>query len=97
MEEILLGCVIAIVAILFAKVLISFTPEPSYIVSATYENQVMTVTYSNGKVKKYKGECTVWHELPSFKRCDTPKESLLADLWEYIRHHKHSYGIEKIN
>ena len=30
---------------------------------------------------KYVGSGTVWHEFPSYKRCDTYKEMFLCEVW----------------
>ena len=31
---------------------------------------------------QYRGNCTVWHEYPSGKRCGTLTECWLSDVWE---------------
>lgn len=33
-------------------------------------------------VRKYRGSCTVWHHMPSGRRCWTPTEGWLSDIWE---------------
>ena len=43
--------------------------------------EVMTVHLDDGTVEKYHGSGTVWHQMPSFKRCTTFTESWLCDLW----------------
>lgn len=63
----------------------------SIIIRASYDkNKILTVYYKDG-FSRYKGECTVWHHYPSMKRCSTETESMLCDIWEYIREHGNDY------
>lgn len=55
-----------------------------------YDEEI-TIHYSDGTTSKYVGECTVWHSLPSYKRCGTMQESFLSDLWTYFKHNKEPY------
>lgn len=55
-----------------------------------YDEEI-TIHYSDGTTSKYVGECTVWHKLPSYKRCGTMQESFLSDLWTYFKHNKEPY------
>lgn len=41
---------------------------------------------------KYVGSCTVWHHLPSYKRCNTFEEEKLSNLytrWKHTNNTKH--------
>jgi hypothetical protein len=61
------------------------------VVNAIYENGIMTVTYSNDTVRKYRGNSTVWYELPLMERCHTSTESKLSDIQVYINHSGNPY------
>jgi len=52
------------------------------LIKVSYNRNIMTLIYSNGKTEQYEGSCTVWHKLPSYKRCGTLTESWLCDLWQ---------------
>ena len=67
--------------------------NPPYIERADYKDGILTVKYSDKSVSQYKGSCTVWHELPYMTRCNTPKERLLCDIWQYIRHYGNPYPL----
>lgn len=58
---------------------------------ATYSKEVLKITYSNGVIKEYYGECTVWNKLPMMERCGTIKDSELCGIWKYIRKHGNPY------
>lgn len=45
---------------------------------------ILTITYSNNKVSKYQGSCTVWYKIPYMTRCDIFKESKLREVSKYI-------------
>lgn len=45
---------------------------------------ILIITYSNNKVRKYQGGCTVWYKLPYMTRCSTFKESELVQVSKYI-------------
>lgn len=53
------------------------------IVKADYAGGVMVVEYSNGKVEKYSGSCTVWHRHPYMERPGTSMEHRLSQLLKY--------------
>lgn len=46
------------------------------------DKQILTLDFSDGSKEQYFGSCTVWYEMPSMKRCSTPKESYLLELWK---------------
>ena len=70
---------------------IPFVTHRVSVVKATYENEVMTIEYDNGKTEQYNGSCTVWHKMPMMQRCSTAKEAWLCDIWKYIKHYGNSY------
>lgn len=55
------------------------------IVTAEYFADILTLTYSDGRVIRYKGSYTVWYRLPAMKRCSTGKEGELSDICGYIK------------
>lgn len=61
------------------------------IVEALYEGDEMSIKYSNGEIEKYIGSCTVWHKLPMMRRCSIEEESMLCDIWNYIKQHGNPY------
>jgi hypothetical protein len=63
-------------------------PKP---IKSTLDNEILSVTWSSGETIQYKGECTVWHEMPMMKRCSTLMESLLSELWEYHKNYGNPY------
>ncbi len=67
------------------------------IVSATYEDGIMKVCWSDGSKGEYKGECTVWHRLPSMRRPGTLMESELCRLQDYIEYYGNPYRIDHAN
>ena len=72
------------------KSILSFF-APDRVISAEYSKGIMTVIYSKSGKKQYKGSCTVWHEMPLMKRCSTPKESELVEIWHYIKQYGNKY------
>lgn len=62
--------------------------KSKHVIRTNYDKkeELMTVTYSDGTIKQYSGECTVWYKLPDYKRCGTSKEYELTQYWE--RHRK---------
>jgi len=62
-----------------------------HIVYANYENETMTIKWSDGETEKYNGECTVWAKEPFMERCDTHTVTMLLSLWKYCRKYKGSY------
>ena len=58
--------------------------EPS-VVSATYDDEVLSVKYSDGTTVKYQGSSTVWYKLPYMGRCGTSKEYQLSGIYTYIK------------
>ena len=34
------------------------------------------------KIKRFRGSCTVWNEMPSFRRAGTLTERMLCNIWE---------------
>jgi hypothetical protein len=60
---------------------------------ATYDEneEVLTMTFKDGTIEKYKGSGTVWHEMPLMKRCGTLKEYDLCDIYKYIKHYGNPY------
>jgi hypothetical protein len=46
--------------------------------------------------KIYRGDCTVWHEYPSGLRADTTRESLLCDIWQFIKSQEHDRKINEL-
>ena len=38
------------------------------------------------RVRRFYGSCTVWHEMPTFRRCSTWTEAALADIWTRLRY-----------
>jgi len=71
----------------------------SCVETASYDSakQILTVKFKDGGETKYKGQCTVWHELPRMKRCGTFEESDLHKLWEYCTQHKGNYPTAHLN
>lgn len=53
------------------------------IVHAEYEQETMTVKWSDGVTEKYEGSATVWRKHPLMKRCATSKEIILSDIANY--------------
>lgn len=53
------------------------------VVSACYKttSNTMTINWSDGSKIKYIGDCTVWHELPDYRRCTTTEEEILHRIW----------------
>jgi hypothetical protein len=68
---------------------IGITPTP-HLVSAGYNwpDKVMTLAYSDGRTKQFKGSCAVWRSMPSFRRCSATGEEQLSN----IRHYIENYG-----
>lgn len=82
--------ILVVILILLSLWFIFFFPF-ARLKEATYKNGIMTVTYSNGSIKQYKGSVTVWHELPFMQRAGTFKESDLSDIYEYIKTYGNPY------
>lgn len=66
-------------------------------VSYYESSRIMTVTYSDGSQNKYKGDCTIWHELPMMTRCSIWKEAELCSYWQYIKTHGNDYPTAHLN
>jgi hypothetical protein len=45
-------------------------------------DHIITVRHESGKVRKYRGDCTVWRSYPEGKRQGTMTESWLCDIWK---------------
>lgn len=37
------------------------------------------------QTRSYVGWCTVWHELPNFRRADALREETLCDVWAELK------------
>ena len=61
------------------------------LVSAYYDRPVMSLKYSDGSIRKYKGSGTVWYSYPMMKRCGTNQEYFLTQVKEYIDTHGNPY------
>ncbi len=62
-----------------------------HVVEATYENEIMSVKYSDGSEEQYKGNCTVWRTMPMMKSCSLSRREKLSEIWSYIEHHGNPY------
>lgn len=82
--------ILVIILFVFIVLAILFYPT-ARVLQATYENGIMTIVYSSGTVKKYKGSVTVWHELPYMQRPGTFKEHELSELYQYIKEYGNPY------
>ena len=82
---------ISFVYALFDVILIPIVRPINKVIKATYYGSVMTIEYSDGTVDKYSGSCTVWRKIPMMKRCSTPTEARLCDIWGYIQKHGSPY------
>lgn len=62
--------------------------------------EIMSVQYSNGDVKLYKGSGTVWNNYPTMTRCSTSTEVVLCDYWMYLVEHgnpwPHAHIVNKV-
>tara|TARA_R110002051_G_scaffold320057_1_gene404845 strand:- start:831 stop:1160 length:330 start_codon:yes stop_codon:yes gene_type:complete len=66
------------------------------IVKAEYINGVMYVEYSDESKKEFKGDCTVWSELPFMDRCDSFTETRLLEIWKYLEHYGGVYPLSHL-
>jgi len=57
----------------------------------TYKDGIMTVFYNNWSFTQYKGESTVWYELPLMRRAATSRELKLCEYYKYITYYKGDY------
>lgn len=64
---------------------IKFIFSNNPIVFAEYKDGIMTIKHKDGTEKKYKGNSTVWHELPMMTRQGATKEYQLCELLQYIK------------
>lgn len=66
-----------------ATTLLGRKMKPKLTATIFYRDGDVLLTYSNGK--SYRGQCTVWHEYPSGKRCSTSREEKLAEEWTRLQ------------
>jgi len=63
----------------------------AHVVLADYneETEVMTIKWSDGRIEKFVGSCTVWNKLPYMERSNN--EGLLYRMYKYNQFHKKPY------
>lgn len=60
-----------------------FSREIDVIISRySRHDYLITIFYSDGREEHFLGDCTVWYEYYTGKRCSTLKESYLHGIWE---------------
>lgn len=59
--------------------------------TATYDDGIMTINFSDRPSKKFRGRSTVWYELPLFERCASSNERKLLEIYEYIKYYGNPY------
>lgn len=70
--------------------------KPITIVKAEYIKGIMYVDYSDESKKEFKGDCTVWSELPFMDRCDSFTETRLLEIWKYLEHYGGVYPLSHL-
>lgn len=56
-------------------------------------DKLITITYTDGTVERYIGDCTVWKRYPMMKRAGTIMESKLSEIQDYYEEHGNPYPI----
>lgn len=76
---------------IFRRIMEAFLP--SKITKATYNeiDEVMKVEFANGSKRVFKGDVSVWNELPLMNHCSVFEEGTLCDIQKYIKHHGNPY------
>jgi hypothetical protein len=52
----------------------------------THPGRVARFFGAKPKEVEFIGDCTVWHELPTWKRCGTAREAMLSEFHARIEH-----------
>jgi hypothetical protein len=52
----------------------------------THPGRVARFFGAKPKEVEFIGDCTVWHELPTWKRCGTAREAMLSEFHAMITH-----------
>lgn len=76
-----------IISVVYVILKIAWNNMFPKIISASYNNGIMTVTYDNNSFECFQGESTVWHKLPLMQRCSTTQELMLSELYAYNKTH----------